>query len=138
VNYLRAFAAGFVSTLIFHQGVIALFYLLGAFPRAPWSMVATPPLGVPAVISLSFWAGIWGVVLWPALRSAGGKAYWIRAIVLGAIGPTAVALFVVFPLKGGAFAAGWDPKIIVGGLIVNGVWGFGLALLLRLFRRFGF
>lgn len=138
MNYARAFAAGFVSTLIFHQGVIAVFYLLGAFPRAPWSLVPTTPLGVPAVISLSFWAGIWGIVLWPLLRNATGSAYWIRAIVLGAIGPTAVALFIVFPLKGGAFAAGWDPRIIVGALIVNAAWGFGLALLIRAFRRAGF
>lgn len=137
IQYLRAFAAGFVSTLVFHQGVILVFHLLGAFPRAPWSLAPTAPFGVPSVISLSFWAGVWGIVLWPALRGAAGAAYWIRAIVLGAIGPSAVALFIVFPLKGGAFAAGWEPKVIIGALIVNGVWGFGLALLLRWMKRLG-
>lgn len=137
-NYLRAFTAGFLSTLVFHQGVILLFYMMGAISRAPWSLAATPPFGVPAVVSLSFWAGVWGIVLWPVLRAATGAAYWVRAIVLGAIGPSAVALFIVFPLKGGAFAAGWDPKIIIGALIVNGVWGFGLALLIRALKRVGF
>lgn len=135
--YLRAFIAGFLSTLVFHQAVIFLFHALGAFPRAPWNFTPVPPLGVPSVLSLAFWGGVWGIVLWPFLRSATGSAYWLRAAVLGAVGPTAVALFVVLPLKGGAFAAGWDPKIIVGGLIVNGVWGLGLAFLLRALKRAG-
>lgn len=138
MSALRAFAAGFVSTLVFHQAVIGLFYLLDAFPRAPWNFSSVPPLGVPAVLSLAFWGGVWGIVLWPLLKSASGSAYWLRAVVLGAIGPTAVAIFIVFPLKGGPFAAGWDPKLIVGGLIVNAAWGFGLAFLLRAFKRGGF
>lgn len=136
IGYVRAFVAGFVSTLVFHQGVILVFHLLGVFPRAPWNLAAVPPLGVPSVISLAFWGGVWGVVLWPVLRGAAGTAYWLRAIVLGAIGPTAVAVLVVLPLKTGALAI--DPKFIVGGLIVNAAWGFGLALLLRAFRRLGF
>jgi hypothetical protein len=135
VNYVRAFVAGFVSTLLFHQSVIGLFYLMGAFARAPWSLAPVPPLGVPAVISLSFWAGLWGVALWPLLKNASGKAFWARAIVLGAIGPTAVALLVVIPLKTGALNL--DPKLVIGGLIVNAAWGFGLALLIRAFRRTG-
>lgn len=135
MNYARAFAAGFVSTLVFHQAVILLFYTLGAFPRAPWNFAPVPPFGVPSVISLAFWGGVWGAVLWPLLKNATGAGYWIRAAVLGAVGPTAVALCVVLPLKGGTFMAGWDPKIIVGGLIVNGVWGLGLAFLLRALKR---
>jgi hypothetical protein len=135
INFLRAFAAGFVSTLVFHQGVILVFHLLGAFPRAPWNFAAVPPFGVPSVISLAFWGGVWGIVLWPVLRGAAGTAYWLRAIVLGAIGPTAVAILVVLPLKTGALTI--DPKFVVGGLIVNAAWGYGLALLLRLFKRLG-
>jgi len=30
------------------------------------------------------------------------------------------------------FAGGWDPKIIVGALLLNGAWGLGAALLMRL------
>jgi len=135
--YVRAFIAGFLSTLLFHQGVILLFHLMGAFPRAPWNMDPVPPLGVPSVISLAFWGGIWGIPIWYLMRHATGAAYWARAIVFGAIGPTAVAFLVVFPLKGLAFGAGWDPKLWIGGLIVNGAWGFGLALLIRALRRTG-
>jgi hypothetical protein len=42
-----------------------------------------------------------------------------------------VALFVVFPLKGLGVAGGWDPKIIVGALLLNAAWGLGTALTLR-------
>ena len=87
---------------------------------------------MPAVISLAFWGGVWGMVVWWLMRNAQGARYWLYAIVLGAIGPSLVALFIVLPLKGGAVAGGWDPRVIVGALILNGAWGFGLALLMRL------
>jgi len=137
MNYLRAFLGGFLSTLVFHQAVIEVFYVMGAFSRAPWNMAPVPPFGVPAVISLAFWGGLWGIALWPTLRIATGSAYWIRALVLGAIGPTAVALLVVVPLKTHVFPPALDPKLIVGGLIVNGAWGLGLALLMKWLRKVG-
>ena len=132
---LKAFFAGFLSTLIFHQGVLALFWLSGAFPRAPFDMSPVPPIGVPAVVSLAFWGGVWGIAIWPLLRHAAGAAYWLRALLIGAVGPSAVALFVVFPLKGMGVAGGWDPKIIVGALILNGAWGLGVALLMSWMSR---
>jgi hypothetical protein len=135
MNYARAFAAGFLAVLIFHQGVWAVLHLAGALPMAPYAMAPTQPLGVPQVLSSAFWGGVWGVALWPLLAGAGGKAYWIRATVLGALGPTLVALLVVFPLKGRPFAAGWDPKIWTLGLMLNGAWGFGLAWLVRILKR---
>jgi hypothetical protein len=135
MDFVKAFIAGFVSTLVFHQGVLTLFYLAGALSRAPYDLGAVPPLGIPAVISLAFWGGVWGAAIWPLLKNAAGAAYWLRALVIGAIGPSAVALFIVFPLKGMSIAGGWDPKLIVGALILNGAWGLGLALLMRLMTR---
>ena len=136
-NYVRAFVAGFLATLVFHQGLFGIFHLLGVIPSAPYSLAATGPLGVPAVISLAFWGGAWGIPIWYLMRHATNAAYWVRAIVFGAIGPTVVALMVVYPLKGRAFAAGWDPTIWVLGLILNGAWGLGLALFMRGLRRVG-
>jgi len=137
MHYVRAFVAGFLSTLIFHQAVIGLFYLADLFKRAPWNLASTEPFGVPAVLSLAFWGGVWGIPIWYLMRHATGAAYWVRAIVFGAIGPTVVAFLVVVPLKGGTVGAGWDPKLWIGGLIVNGVWGLGLALLMRWLKRAG-
>lgn len=136
-NYVRAFVAGFLSTLVFHQAVIALFHALGVFGRAAWNLAPVEPFGVPAVLSLAFWGGVWGIPIWYLMRHATGTAYWVRAIVFGAIGPTVVAFLVVVPLKGGTIGAGWDPKLWIGGLIVNGVWGLGLALFMRGLKRVG-
>lgn len=135
MTHFKAFVAGFLSTLLFHQGLLALFYLLGTFPRAPWPMAPTEPFGVPQVISLAFWGGVWGIAIAYALRGATRARYWVRAVVLGAIAPSAVALLIVFPLKGMPVAAGWDPTVIVAVLILNGAWGLGLALFLRWLKR---
>lgn len=129
--WLRAFVAGFVSTLVFHQGVFWVLHTLGAVAQAPWNLRPVPPLGVPAVLSLAFWGGLWGIALWWLIRGAQGGAYWALAVGLGALLPSLVALVVVFPLKGGAFFAGGDPKILIGALLLNGAWGLGVAWLMR-------
>jgi hypothetical protein len=132
---LRAFVAGFASTLVFHQGLLWLLYAGGVSPRAPWSMTPVPPLHLPAVISLAFWGGVWGVVLWAMIGASRGGAYWAQALVIGALGPSLVAWFVVMPMKGMGFAGGWDPNIIVGALLLNAAWGVGVALLMPLLNR---
>lgn len=129
-----AFAAGFLATLIFHQGALTVLHQVGPAP-APFNMTPVGPLGIPAVFSLAFWGGIWGWPIWWLIARQQGLNYWVRAIIAGALGPSSVALFVVFPLKGMPFAAGWDPKIIVGALLLNGAWGLGVALFMRLFRQ---
>ena len=131
MKLIKWFAAGFVSTLVFHQGVLAALYVAGVSPRAPFPMTLTEPLGVPQVFSLAFWGGIWAIALAPLVARFVGLRWWLLWLFAGAIGPSTVALLVVFPLKGMPLAGGWDPKIIVGALILNGAWGFGCAILLR-------
>jgi hypothetical protein len=134
MEYVKAFLAGFVATLVFHQGAVAALHAAGLWPKAPFDMTATRPFRTPAVISLAFWGGLWGIALWLVILGAPEVRYWTLAAVLGAIGPSIVALFVVFPLKGMPLAAGWNPKIIAVVLFLNGAWGLGTALLLRLAR----
>jgi len=135
MEYVKAFTAGFASTLTFHQGAVAALHAAGLWPKAPFAMTATAPFQVPAVISLALWGGLWGIALWLALLGAPDPRYWTLAAVLGAAGPSLVALFVVFPLKGMPLAAGWDPRVIAGVLFVNGAWGLGVAVLLRVMAR---
>ena len=134
MNWVKYFVAGFVSTLLFHQGLMWALHAAGVSPIGAWSMASTPPLGVPAVVSLAFWGGIWALLLAPLLRRSRGAAWWAGWAILGAIGPSAVALLIVFPLKGMAFAGGWDPKLIIGALVIDAVWGLGAAVLLRVLR----
>jgi hypothetical protein len=135
--HLLAFAAGFVSTLVFHQGALAILHALGA-PRKPFMTRPTWPFGIPEVISLALWGGVWGIALWLAIMRLHGATFWLAALAIGAIAPSIVALFVVMPLKGLPVAGGWDPKLMVGALILNGAWGIGVALLMRLFARLPF
>ncbi|MBV8890312.1 MAG: hypothetical protein JO267_01945 [Alphaproteobacteria bacterium] len=131
------FVAGFLATLIFHQIGLEILHVVGMTPGTPYNTAPVPPFGVPQILSLAFWGGVWGIVFvlvepWLARFPAG---YWVGAILFGAIFPTAVAWFVVRPLKGlpvgGVFV--W-PGILVGP-IVNGLWGLGTALFLNLFSR---
>jgi hypothetical protein len=62
MRILFGFIAGFLATLIFHQVVVALLWWAGVAPFGPFSMAATQPFGVPAVISLAFWGGVWGIL----------------------------------------------------------------------------
>lgn len=138
MRYLLAFVAGFASTLLFHQGLLFILHLAGLSPRAPWAMKAVAPFGVPQVVSLAFWGGVWAVALLPLLaRWRGSWRELLAWVIAGAIGPTLVALLVVMPLKGGRVAGGGDPRLIAGALLLNGAWGLGTALLLRLLRRLG-
>ena len=123
--------------IIHSRNIEALLHAAGASPRPAYVMTATPPLGVPQVLSLAFWGGVWGIALWLALRSVEVSwIYWVSALAFGALLPSAVALFVVLPLKGQPVAGGWNPSLIVGALLLNGAWGIGTALFLRAFGRF--
>jgi len=133
--WVKAFLAGFLSTLVFHQGLLAILHAVGASPRAAYALDPVPPLNVPAVLSLAFWGGVWGILLWLVIAGAQGPRYWLLALLFGAIAPSAVALLVVLPLKGQPAGGGWKPAVIVGALLLNGAWGLGVALFMRLFHR---
>ena len=128
--WLKAFGSGFLATLLFHQTLFGVLYLAGVAPAPPFNMSPVEPLGVPAVMSLSFFGGLWGVVLWAIIGRFYAVKYWALAVLIGAVGPTAVAMLLVFPMKGiDVSAPTW-----VAGLILNGFWGFGTALLMKLFK----
>ena len=133
LSTLRAFLAGFTSTLVFHQGLLWLLHRFGHSPRAAFDFSAVAPLGMPAVVSLAFWGGLWGIALWWMVRRWRGPAHWAAALALGALLPSLVAWFIVFPLKGLPMAGGFAPAVIVGALLLNGAWGVGTAALVRVF-----
>lgn len=128
---ILGFAAGFLATLLFHQGLWYVFNHIGVIPpeRPAWTVDPVPPFSVPAVLSKAFWGGLWGLVLTVILVHLEGASYWVAWIVVGAAALTAVAFFVVPPLKGQPIPTLW-PRFFVG-LALNGAWGFGTALFLR-------
>ncbi len=132
---LLAFIAGFLATIIFHQIALAALHAAGFTTHGAWSMRPVPPFGVPSVISLSFWGGVWGMIMIPVIDRFRGAPYWIWAIVFGAVLPTLVAIFVVAPLKHQPIPGGGKLSALVIGLTINGVWGLGTAAFYRLFSR---
>ncbi|MGF1526453.1 MAG: hypothetical protein ACFCBW_06635, partial [Candidatus Competibacterales bacterium] len=108
------FVAGFVATLVFHQLTLWALYTLGVAPFAPFNMNPTAPLGVPAVFSLAFWGGIWGMLFALIDRPlfGGGLQYWINAFLFGAIFPSLAALLVGLPPQRIPMGGGWNPMLL--------------------------
>ena len=58
---LIGFIAGALSVLVFHQLGFWIANELG-YARAPlYSLRPVPPFDVPAILSLAFWGGLWGM-----------------------------------------------------------------------------
>ena len=135
VRLVEAFVAGVLAVPVFHQILLWILHAAGIVPFAPFSMARTKPFGVPDVVSISFWGGVWGVIFALTLpRWFRGTAYWIAAAVAGGVALTLVFMFVVWPLKFGGTPP--DPVgLFVIGFLLNAAWGIGWALFLHLFDR---
>jgi hypothetical protein len=130
------FVAGFLAVLVFHQGMYALMYAIGFVASPPFQVQPVPPFGVPRFWSLAFWGGVWGIVFVLAEPYfPRGAKYWIAALVFGALALTLVSWFIVAPIKGTPIAGGWKIASMSRGLILNGAWGLGTAVLLWLYAR---
>lgn len=132
---IAGFLSGAISVLIFHQGTVALLHLIDVIPRPPYSTAPTEPWGIPQVWSITFWGGVWGLLLAAVLGRMDGARLIIAAVIFGAVLPTLVAWFVVAPLKGQPMAGGFVPSRMLIGPIVNGAWGLGTGIGLALFGR---
>jgi hypothetical protein len=134
MRVMLGFVAAFFATLIFHQIGVELCHLVGLTPNTPYNFKGVPPFGVPQVISLAFWGGVWGIVFVPVepwlARGPGG--YWVGAIIFGAIVPTVFSWLVVAPIKGLPLGYGFHFPGLLVGPIVNGLWGLGTGLFLQL------
>jgi hypothetical protein len=129
---LFGFIAGFASALIFHQLTLGLLWSAGLASSPPFSMAATEPFGVPAVLSLAFWGGAWGILFALIERKFARRGgYWVAAFLFGAVLPSLVALLVVLPLKGQPAGGGWQAHVWLTAFLLNGAWGIGTGIILK-------
>ena len=126
------FTAGAIAVLTFHQGLAEVFHLLGLPTLGGYRTAPTWPFGVPVLVSLCFWGGMYGA-LFTVLAPQRPHALWRRSLALGLIAGS-IGLFVVAPLKGHGFAHHWAVWPMARTLLLNGFWGLGLGLILPLLR----
>lgn len=125
---LAGLISGATSVLLFHQGVAAVLHAWALIPNPAYLVEPTQPFGVPILLSMVFWGGVWGAVLAASLGRLDGAALIFASAAFGAVLPTLVAWLVVAPIK--------DRPIAIGiAVILNGVWGLGTGLGLALFGR---
>jgi hypothetical protein len=138
-NWMRTavvgFIAGALSVLIFHQFGFWIANEFG-YARAPlYSLRPLPPWGVPTIVSLAFWGGLWGIgaaCLVPRLPSPlNGVLGWV---LFGAIIVTLVNWFIVLPIKGLPMGGGFRMPGVIVVPLVYALWGFGMWLIARLAR----
>lgn len=131
---LLGFVAAVISVLVFHQGMWELLHLAGLMPP-PYPTGGIPPFGVPRIVSLCFWGGLWGAAFALVLpRLSSPSPMWIKGLGLGILAAL-VGLFVVPLLKGLPIAGGWKPMGFVISFLINGFWGIGVGLILPLLTR---
>ena len=133
IRALIGFVAAALSVLIFHQGMIELLHLLGLSASTPYRTTPVPPFGVPVIVSLCFWGGVYGMVFglaWPWIRLPS----WLAGVLLGVVAAL-IGMFVVAALKGRPLGNGWHAWPIARSLLINGFWGLGVGLILPLLLR---
>ncbi len=134
---ILGFIGGFVATVVFHQLTLLGLNKAGIANAQLWVMTPTQPFGVPRIISLAFWGGVFGL-FYPLLQARfSGGAFLIVGIIFGAIVPTLCSWYIVNAIRGVPLGpnGGWVLPTVLIGPIVNGAWGLGTALFLMLFNK---
>ncbi len=126
------FVAAAISVLTFHQGMWALLYALGPMGRPPYPTNPIPPFGVPLIVDLCFWGGLYGIVF-GLLRPRFTLPLWLCGLIMGIIAAL-VGMFIVAPIKGMPIAGGWRVMSFVISFLINGSWGLGVGLIFPLLR----
>jgi hypothetical protein len=125
------FIAAAISVLTFHQGMWEALHLLAlpGLTMPPWYPTdPIAPFGVPRIINLCFWGGLYGIVFGLVMPRLDAP-YWLCGLAVGIIAAL-VGLLLVPAIKGLPIGAGWLPMNWVRSLLINGSWGIGLGALL--------
>ena|SRR5215472_8634402 len=121
------FAAAAISVLTLHQTMWALLHFLnlpGLGMPPPYPTAPVPPRGVPRIVDLAFWGGLYDPIRTCAAMAS--SAVWLDGLILGIIAAL-VGFFVVAPLKGAPIGGGWIANSWVRSLLINGFWGVGVG-----------
>jgi xanthosine utilization system XapX-like protein len=124
------FVAAALAVLTFHQGMWEALHLLSidGLKMPTWyPMEGVPPLGVPKILSLCFWGGLYGIPFALLMRRF-TLPLWLCGLVLGLIAML-VGNFVVPVIKGLPVGGGWVAMNWVRSSLINGFWGIGVGII---------
>jgi len=141
------FIAAAISVAVVHEGIIYLLNAAGYIPRSAWTM--TPPVapfGVPYLVNLIFWGGLWGVLFALIYEWLPGGWSWLKGLIYGLF-IVVVSNWLLLPLiKGQVFGitkppqvlfANYDPMRMLLGVLIVGGFGLGLGIVYGVIRPRG-
>ncbi len=130
------FLAAAIAVLAFHQVVVLLLGQFGVIPARPYSFAPVAPFGVPAIVNLMFWGGLWGVLFAAIVdRLPRDWPLALKGFVFGLAGPLMANWFIVSLVKVQPVAAGFVPLRMLAGVLIVGAFGIGVALINQALTR---
>jgi len=94
----------------------------------PYPIDPIPPWGIPRIMNLCFWGGLYGFVFGLTLPRLTAPL-WLCGLGLGVIAAL-VGILVVPAVKGLPIGSGWILQNWIRSLLINGFWGIGVGLIL--------
>jgi hypothetical protein len=138
-NALVGFVAGVLAVASAHQIAVFVLGFAGLSEGVVYSFRPTAPLGVPRIISQMFWGGLWGILF--AVLLGRRPRRWpvaLTGFLFGIAGPTLFGWTVLALLRGEPMFAAGAPARLATGILINGAFGVGLAMIFDAVRRFAF
>jgi len=135
VSIQKRIGLGFIiaalSVVTFHQAMWATLHYLnlsGLGMPPPFPTDSIPPFGVPRILNLCFWGGLWGALFGAVWRGSRGTFWW-AGLILG-VAAALTGLLIVPAVKGLPIGAGWVLNNWIKSFLINGFWGLGVGLML--------
>jgi len=136
-DLVLGFIAGARAVVVFHQVMVFILSTVCLIQSRVYAMRGVSPFDVPTILNQMFWGGLWGILFAAVADTLPPWPLPLLGVAFGVLGPVLASWFVVAPLKGTPIAAGWVPQRMLAGLLINGFWGIGLALIYAGLRRWG-
>jgi hypothetical protein len=137
------FVAAALSVLIAHESIVQILNILGRVQRQGWTL--TPPVapfGVPYLVNLIFWGGLWGILFAYIHPLLPGRMMWLKGLIYGLIIVVLGGWIAVPLIKGQMFGipnqplfAGFDVQRMLNSALIVGGYGLGLGIIYGLIAR---
>jgi hypothetical protein len=137
------FVAAALSVLVAHESVVYVLNALGRLSRRAWTLTPPiPPFGVPYLLNLVFWGGLWGILFAFIHPLLPGRMMWLKGLIYGAI-IVVLGGWILVPLIKGQLLGlpnqelfgGFDPQRMLNSTLIVCGYGLGLGIIYGLIAR---